>query len=320
MSTDVEGLVRDGMHRLAAVTEAPTGLAGRARRRVRQRRLTAVSAIAGAAAAISAVALMGVTGAGAPVSATARARTTAYVIGRVENAVATLATTNVVMRTETTFSPAFPAITQWNYRDDVRSVQSGVLHVTGVPWAQGPVSWAAGTAMIHGRWTYVQADYRHHEWYPASAFLVVPNACTGGLDVAEFNSVNWPGYVRQTLSCGKFTVAGHAWVDGKETIKITGSMTEPHWWAGVPHAEGRGALHVDAAFYVDPSTYLPLRVVWSDWSHAVAGGLLRGSARQDFQVLPPTPRNVAKATVTIPPGFRKVPGIPFGGPMFQFVG
>ncbi len=282
MSTDVEGLVRDGMHRLAAVTEAPTGLAGRARRRVRQRRLTAVSAIAGAAAAISAVALMGVTGAGAPVSATSREWTTAYVIGRV--------------------------------------VQSGVLHVTGVPWAQGPVSWAAGTAMIHGRWTYVQADYRHHEWYPASAFLVVPNACTGGLDVAEFNSVNWPGYVRQTLSCGKFTVAGHAWVDGKETIKITGSMTEPHWWAGVPHAEGRGALHVDAAFYVDPSTYLPLRVVWSDWSHAVAGGLLRGSARQDFQVLPPTPRNVAKATVTIPPGFRKVPGIPFGGPMFQFVG
>jgi hypothetical protein len=312
MSTDVEELVCDGMHRLAAVTEAPTWLAGRARRRVRQRRLAAVSAIAGAAAAISTVAVMGVTGAGAPVSATTRARTTAYVIGRVENAVATLATTNVVMRTETTFSPAFPAITQWNYRDDVRSVQSGVMHVTGVPWAQAQVSWAAGTAMIHGKPAYVQADYRHHEWYPTSAFLVVPNACAGGLDVAEFNSVSWPGYVRQTLSCGKFTLAGRAWVDGKETIKITGSMTEPHWWAGLPH--------VDATFYVDSSTYLPLRVVWSNWGHAVAGGLLRGTARQDFQVLPPTPRNVAKATVTIPPGFAEVPGAPFGGPVFQFVG
>jgi hypothetical protein len=313
MSTDLEELVRDGMHRLAATTEIPTGLVGRARRRVRHRRLAAVSAIAGTAAAMSAVAVVGLTGAGAPMSATAQARITAYVIGRVQNAVATLATTNVVMRTETRFSPAFPPITQWNYRDEVRSVQSGVLHVTGVPWAQGSVSWAAGTAMIHGKWTYVQADYRHHEWYPTSAFLVVPNGCNGGLDLTEFNSVSWPGYVRQTLSCGEVTVVGRAWVDGKKTIKITGSATVPHWWAG-------GALHVDATFYVDPSTYLPLRVVWSNWSHAAGGGLVRGTVRQDFQVLPPTPSNVAEAAVTIPPGFREVPGSPFGGPMFPFFG
>lgn len=249
-----------------------------------------------------------------------RAQTAAYVIRRVENSAATLATTNVVLRAETAFSPAFPAITQWSYRRDVRDVQSGVLHVTGVPWAQGQVSWAAGTAVIHGKLTYVQADYRHHEWYPTPGFLILPNACTGGLDLGEFNFVSWPAYVRQTLSCGKFRVAGYAWVDGKKTIKITGAMTEPHWWAGQPGAAGRGALHVDAVFYVDPSTYLPQRVVWSNWSHAVAGGLLRGTVRQDFQVLPPTPGNVANATVTIPAGFDKVSGDPFGGPMSQLVG
>jgi hypothetical protein len=240
------------------------------------------------------------------------------VIQRVESSAATLATTNVVLRTETTFSPAFPAITQWSYRHDVRAVQSGVLHVTGVPWAQGQVSWAAGTAVINGRLTYVQADYRHHEWYPTSAFLVLPNACRGGLDLGEFNFVSWPAYVRQTLSCGKFHVAGY--VDGKKTIKITGSMTEPNWWAGIPHAAGRGALHVAAVFYVDPSTYLPQRIVWSNWSYAVGGGLLHGTVRQDFQVLPPTPANVANATITIPAGFAKVSGAPFGGPMSPLVG
>jgi hypothetical protein len=319
MSTEVEELVRDGMRGLAAAAQIPAGLPRRARRRVRRRRLAAICAIVGAAG-ISAAAVVAVAGT-APASTTSRAQTTAYVlIGRVQNAVTNLAATNVVMRTETTFSPAFPAITQWNYRHEVRAVQSGVMHVAGVPWAQGQVSWAAGTAVIHGRPAYVQADYRHHEWYQTPGFLVVPDACAGGLDVAEFNSVNWPGYILQTLSCGKFTVAGHSWADGRRTIKITDSMTEPDWWAGLPHAEGRGALYVDATFYVDPATYLPVRVVWSNWSRDVRSGLLHGTVRQDFQVLQATPGNVAQATVTIPPGFRKVPGASFGGPMFQFVG
>jgi hypothetical protein len=320
MSTDVEELIRDGMHRLAATTDIPAGLVGRARRRLRRRRIAAVSAIASATAVGAVAAVVVVPGTSAPAGSTLRAQTAAYVIRRVENSAATLATTNVVLRAETTFSPAFPAITQWSYRQDIRAAQSGVLHVTGVPWAQGQVSWAAGTAVIHGRLTYVQADYRHREWYPTSPFLILPNACRGGLDLGEFNFVSWPAYVRQTLSCGKFHVAGYAWVDGEKTIKITGSMTEPNWWASLPHAPGRGALHVDAVFYVDPATYLPQRVVWSNWSRAVTGGPVRGTVRQDFQVLPPTPGNVAKATVTIPAGFDKVSGDPFGGPMSQLVG
>jgi hypothetical protein len=320
MSTDMEELVRDGMHRLAATTYRPAGLVGRARRRLRRRRMAAVSAIAGAAALVTVAAVVMVPGTSAPAGNGLRAQTAAYVIRRVENSAATLATTNVVLRAETTFSPAFPAITQWSYRSDFRAVQSGVLHITGVPWAQGQVSWAAGTAVINGKLTYVQADYRHHEWYPTSAFLILPNACTGGLDLGEFNVVSWPAYVRQTLSCGKFHVAGYAWVGGKKTIKITASMTEPHWWAGLPGAKGRGAMHVGAVLYVDPSTYLPQRIVWSNWSYAVAGGVLRGTVRQDFQALPPTPGNVANAMVTIPAGFHQVSGDPFGGPMSQLVG
>jgi hypothetical protein len=320
MNTDVEQLLREGMERLAAVTAAPVGLVGRARRRQRRRRLAMISAATGAAAAITAVAVVTVAGVGRPARTVSRAQTTAYVTGRVDNAVAALATANLVLRTETTFSPAFPAITQWSYRQDFRAVQSGLMHGTGLPWAQGQVSFADGTATIGGKRVYVQADYRHHQWYLMPPFGVVPSACTSLLDLAEFNSVDWPGYVRRTLACGKFTVAGHAWVNGRKTLKITGSMTERAWWLRSPHAASRGAMHVEATFYVDPSTYLPVRAMWINWTHAAGGRLLRGTVRQDFLLLPPTPRNIARATVTIPAGFRKVQRFAFGGPVGRFFG
>src|SRR5207248_10620538 len=105
-----------------------------------------------------------------------------------------------VIRTRTTFSPAFPAIMQWNYRGHMRSVQSGHMWLPESPWAQGQVSFGAGTATIGGKLTYVQVDYRRHQWYPITASLTVPNGCTSRLDLAEFNAVDWAGYVRRTLS------------------------------------------------------------------------------------------------------------------------
>jgi hypothetical protein len=47
---------------------------------------------------------------------------------------------------------------------------------------------------------------------------------------------------------------------------------------------------------------------------------LHGSVRQDIRILPPTPRNIAKASVTVPAGFRTVPDSSFGGPLFPYFG
>jgi len=33
----------------------------------------------------------------------------------------------------------------------------------------------------------------------------------------------WPAFIRATLACGAATVAGHVWIGGEETLKITGS-------------------------------------------------------------------------------------------------
>jgi hypothetical protein len=77
-------------------------------------------------------------------------------------------------------------------------------------------------------------------------------------------------------------------------------------------------LLVHATLYVDPTTYLPVQVIFRNWSQAVVGRPMRGTVREDISLLPPTPGNVAKASVPIPAGFRTVPDASFGGPMFSF--
>jgi hypothetical protein len=295
---------------------------GRARRARRSLAVRAAVACGTAAVIVAAVAVA--QGPYAPARTApggVRAQTVAYVVQRMGTA---LAQANVVLRTAYTFSPAFSAIRQWSYLGNVRTAQAGFMPaaaVRGLPWAQGQESWAAGTTTINGKLAYVQVDYRRHQWYPTGAFGFEPS-CSTGLNIVESNGpANWSAYIQQALSCGVFKAAGHARVNGKDTVAIAGSMLLPRFWTALgPHPEGRGALHVTATLYVDPSTYLPVRMIWRNWSQAVAGKPLRGSVREDITALPPTPANVAMASVTIPAGFRRVPDGSFGGPIFPYFG
>lgn len=310
MNTEFEELVRDSMQRSTAGLQAPADLAGRARRAHRRRRQLAASAVALGTAAVTAAAVIAVTGPGTRTGTGAtNAQTTAYVITRIENAVGRI---NMVVRTETVFNPAFPPIVQWTYHGNLNSAQSGLMppaQVRGLPWAQGQESWGAGTAKINGKRTYVQVDYRRREWYPAGGFLTVPNGCSGSLYLAEFNTVNWASYVRHTLACGQFKIVRHGQVDGREIIMITGSQTVRNWWHG-------RSFRADATLYVDPSTYIPVRLIWSNSTHAADGKPLHGIVSQDIRLLPPTSRNMARASITIPAGFREVRSSLFGGPIF----
>jgi hypothetical protein len=317
MNGAVEDLLREGLDRLAGDADVPAGLAHRARTRQRRRKMATRTALACGTAAVAATAVIVAAGPGRGLPAPVQARATAYVMWRMRNA---LADKNAVIRTEFTFSPAFPAITQWTYHKNERSVQTGVLHVPGVPWAQGTVHWVDGTTVINGKRAWIEADYRQREWYTTGQSLILPNGCKSSLDLAEFNQTNWATFVPQTLSCGRLRVAGHAWIDGKPAIRIVGSMTERNWWGG--HGEGRGPLKVYATMYVDPSTYLPVRVIWSNWTHWRDGKPLHGTITEQISALAPTPANVAKASITIPARFRRVSGSrpPFGGPMTQFFG
>ena len=317
MNGAVEDLVREGLDRLTAEVQVPAGLAGRARARLRRRKMAVRAAVAGGAAAVTAAAVVAATVPGQRTAGPLRARTASYVVTRVANA---LAARNQVIQTRTTFSAPIPPVMGWTYRSDMRLAQAGYIppaQMPGSPWAHGQVHWNVGTTRADGRRIYAQIDYRQHEWANAGRLGFQPNACTMRLDIAEFNGpANWPAYVRQALSCGLFKFAGHAWIDGVRAIKLTGSTADRHFWSQWPHGVGRGPLQVDVTLYANPKTYLPMLVIWKNQAHYRDGRPLDGTVRQDITALPVSPGNIAKANVTVPAGFRQVPSSTFGGPVW----
>jgi hypothetical protein len=319
MNGAVEDMLREGLDRLTAEVRVPAGVAGRARAHLRRKKIAVRAALAGGTAAVTAAAVVAATVPGRGAVPLPRMRTTAFVISRMENALASI---NKVVQSTTSFSAAYPPVMAWNYRGDMRLTQSGFIAPAldkGMPWAQGRVDWGVGTTTIRGKKAYVQIDYRRHEWYRTSAMDFTPGACITTLDIVQFNGpADWASYLRQALACGGFTVAGHAWVGGVRTIKLTGSDVIRNFWTRLPHGEGRGPLRVDATLYVTPSTYFPVLVIWNNRTHYRDGRPLDGTTRVDITMLPPTKRNIAKANVPFPTGFRRVPDSTFGGPVWPY--
>jgi hypothetical protein len=319
MNGNVEELLREGLDRLTADADVPAGIARKALAHRRRTNIATRTALTCGTAAVVAAAVIVAAGPGRSIPAPIQARTTGYVMWRMRNA---LADKNMVIQTETIFSAPFPPVLGWNYRSDMRLTQSGYIPPAldrGMPWAQGRVRWGVGTAKVGRRRIYAQIDYRHHEWANAGILGLSPSACTVRLDVVEFNGpANWPAYVRRALSCGLFHVAGHGQVKGVQAIRLTGSMADRHFWSQLPDGEGRGPLRVDVTLYVNPRTYLPMLVIWNDRTHYRDGRPLDGTVRQDITALPATPGNIAKANVTVPAGFHKVPSGTFGGPVWPY--
>ena len=320
MNGAVEDLLREGLDQLTADVQIPPGVTGKARAHLRRKRMAARAVLASGAAAVTAAAVVIAALPGQSTgSRPARVRTTALVLTRVAHA---LAATNKVIQTETIFSASFPPVREWNYRSDMRLTQSGYIPPAldpGMPWAHGRVRWGVGSAKVGGRQIYAQIDYRHHQWANAGILGLAPNSCTVRLDVVEFNApASWSAYIRRALSCGLFHLGGNAQVNGVQAIKLTGSMTERDFWSHLPHAEGRGPLRVDVTLYVSPKTYLPMLVIWNNRTHYRDGRPLDGTVRQEITALRATPGNIAKANVTVPAGFRKVPADTFGGPVWPY--
>jgi hypothetical protein len=319
MNGAVEDMLREGLDRLTAEVRVPAGVTGRARAHLRRKKIAVRAALAGGTAAVTAAAVVAATAPGQGNQPLTNAHTTAYVLSRVESA---LAAPNKVVQTATTFSAAFPPVLAWNYRDDLRLTQSGYIAPSldpGMPWAQGRVTWGVGSTTIHGKQAYVQIDYRRHEWYRTSDLVYSTIPCTAKLDIVEFNAPsNWAAYLRNALSCGVFKVAGHAQAAGLKTIVLTGSMVIRDFWKGLPGAVGRGPLRVDATLYVDPATYFPVLGIWHNRTHYRDGRPLTGTVRVNITLLPATPGNIAQANVPFPTGFRKVPGFTFGGPVMPY--
>ena len=130
MNGAVEDLLREGLDRLTADVQVPPGVTGKARTHLRRKKMAVRAALAGGTVAVTAAAVVAATVPGQDPAGSLRARTTAYVVTRVANA---LATTNKVIQTETIFSAPYPPVMGWNYRNDMRLTQSGFIPAALAP-------------------------------------------------------------------------------------------------------------------------------------------------------------------------------------------
>ena len=124
----------------------------------------------------------------------------------------------------------------------------------------------------------------------AGPVLFQPNLPSTGLPPKPLLTV--ARTLRAAVSCGTLDVAGRQRLDGVEAIKLTG---------------GRHSI-ISETIWVSPGTYLPMRVVIRSFAHhsLVLNNQVVLRQTADFSWLPPTSQNLAKLTVPIPAGFRRV--------------
>jgi hypothetical protein len=265
----------------------------------------------GAAAAVTAIAVtLALTMGGSPSrtggpAPTGPALATGYVIHRVENAVAN---DNRVMReTRSLDDPNSGGAGFWD----------GQLSAESVTWTyqgrdstetfgtHGQLQGIWGTGIVNGKLQGVQVDYIRHQWglVPGVFFASPASACTnaGFMDAPGDPGTNWPLLIVRTLACGGFKMTGYADVGGTETVKITGSRV-----IGTGSAEITNAL----TLFVSPSTFLPVQIMLS----LASPGLHTSWTSFNFQWLPPTAANRARASVTVPCGYQQI-GWPSGNPV-----
>jgi hypothetical protein len=322
MNGDVEELLRESMAQSTADLRVPADMLARARTRVRHRRLAVRAALAFGTAAVTAAAVVAATVPG-PGGVT-NAQTTAYVIKRVQNA---LAAENFVIQGRATGSMTVSVhghqvrsssgtSMSWSYGNRSRFVEfsgSGCGQVTSngsCTHRGGSERYLAdGTVLIGGRLTGAYVTYYDHKYSLSPVGQTQVKACSATaqleLGAPAVTMPNWPAFIKAILGCANATVTGHARIGGIKTTVISGSID-------VPLSKGYGRtvrekrVHVRYTLYVDSATYLPVRAYGSTETYGGAAGPTISAYATNVQWLPPSAANTAKALVTIPPGYTQV--------------
>jgi hypothetical protein len=297
---------RDCLGEMPVTIPASQIIARAGRRRARRRLISA-----GAACAAAGLAILAVVTAGFDANSAAQARTVAYVTSRVENA---LASENLVFVGRSSGMGGGYSVT-WAYRSRNRyeEYSAGSTGITVVPPVTGPFL-AQGTALIGGKLVGAYVTYFDHRYSLWPLRSLPSSACSASeaLTMAApiIPTTHWSSYIDATLACGAATVTGHVSIDGVETTKITGKPVTVKLSAGYAKAVKAKFATARWILYVSPTTYLPVRMVGSTQTYGGSGGSSASSFVTNVQWLPATPFNIAKALVTIPPGFHRFYGPP----------
>ena len=316
MSTDVEELLRDSMQRFTAGVRAPAGLAYRASKLRRRRRWMFRGTLAGlaavTAAAAAAVALIAASTVVQPGSSLAQARAAALVVSRVKTA---LASEHRVFVGSTMSTGDQPSVTvaygAHNRFEEFTGMQCGHVNASGDCTHQGASEryLAAGTALVNGKLAGAYVTYYDHKYSLSPVYNVPASACgraAMGMGGPPVPTAHWSSFIKATLDCGAAKVTGHVWVNGQESIQITGKPITVRLSRGEANAVHEHYARALWTLYVNPSTYLPIRMVGVTETFGGSGGHTRFESVTNVRWLPPTSDNVAQALVTIPPGYHQV--------------
>lgn len=340
---EIEDLLREGMERFTRDLRAPAGLIHRAalRRRRRQRSMAAgAAALSVTAVGLAAAVLPGALLAGPGVADV----TAAYVVNHVSRALSAAEPGDIaqIAVTRTAVMPDGKTMTttaeEWSYGDRWRSVTyspaghpvydegygaSSIYTLVSYQtrtWARqrglgrpnAPVFGALGSSYRHAPRPSLTAPPPSPAAAlpsaPVSSPLVsgrplasrpIPRNCEPviagvsllfqpGLPGVGFAATSLPAAraLRNAISCGTLAVAGRRQrIDGVEAIKLTSRPDSP----------------ISETVWVTPVTYLPVRIVVRS-----AHGLPVPRQTANITWLRPTARNLARLTVPIPAGFRRV--------------
>jgi hypothetical protein len=348
MSDTETDLLRESIDRLTQHERPPAGLAGRAFRRHRQRKIALRTAAAGTAVvAVGVLATTALPGAAprpghqarpasaegtaqTPAAQTPAALTAAYVSSHTERALAAAQQASLVEEIHTAgqnyplgltqvlsfpingggtghlVKQAGPTASQentWSYRGQLR--EQG-LDATGQPvfdasstTAQSPdgsrtVMNVSGTGV----------DYTSRTWWRSSLQVSLPAVAAGQKACASAflpppvgTTLDWAAAIRTALSCGHFQLAGHEQIGTVNAVKLVSAKVDGPYTATV---------------WVDPSTYLPVRLTWN-WLDPRGQG--PGTLTGDFRWVQPTQDNLGALKVTVPDGFSQAAsgGLPVPG-------
>jgi hypothetical protein len=319
MKTEVEELLRDGMERFTAEVRAPQGLASGAAGGLRRRRTARrVMLAGGTVTATAAAVIIAIAAAGGSTARTggslAQARETAYVVSRVENA---LATQHDVFRGVTMSSGDQPSVTYaYGQRNRFEEFTGNACGHAADPSGDcthrgGSEPYLAqGTALMDGKLMAAYVTYFNHRYNLSKDVYELPASACGKAAMEMGGpapaSGDWPAFVKATLACRGATVAGHARINGMTTTKITGKPVTVRLSKGEGQSVHEKYARAWWTLYVNPRTYLPVRMIGVTETFGGPGGFTRFASVTNVAWLPPTAANKAKALVTIPPGYHRV--------------
>jgi hypothetical protein len=319
MNTQVEELLRDGMERFTAGVHAPDGLARGALRR-RRRRLAARGALAGGIAAVTAAAAALAVAAVGTGANPGQAAAVAYVTSRVERA---LGRENLVFVGRSD-SPNFGSTVTWAYGSrskfeefwpaaDYRDrMVIGRPQWDFPPKLRGAPFLVSGTALIGGKLVAAYVTYFDHRYSLAPLGAQPASACSTNEALTLGSPIppttHWTAFIAATLACGAASVTGHVRINGVQTTRITGRPVTVRLSPGYARAVHEQWATARWTLYVNPSTYLPVRMYGSTQTYGGSAGGFTSSSVTNVTWLPATPANVARALVTIPPGFHRFYG------------